>query len=161
MATTTYANGRGRCKGVTHNPARKRNKHSQHACRPHENRTLKSRRLLTRKKTVVEHYLHRRGHLAYFLPKFHCELNAIERVWAQAKVYCRAHTNFTLVKLRQLINPTLNSVSVDLIRKYTRKARNYEQAYRDATRLGKMWKMQLESISLIEKYLMKILITLN
>ena len=50
-------------------------------------------------KTIVEHYLHGRGHLAYFLPTFHCELNAIEIVWAQAKVYCRAHSNFTLVKL--------------------------------------------------------------
>ena len=67
------------------------------------------------KKTIVEHG---RGHFTYFLPTFHCELNAIERVRAQAKVYCRAHTNFTLVKLRQIINPALVSVSVDLIRKY-------------------------------------------
>ena len=69
-------------------------------------------------KTIVEQYLHGRGHFTYFLPTFHCELNAIERVRAQAKVYCRAHTNFTLVKLRQIINPALVSVSVDLIRKY-------------------------------------------
>ena len=25
------------------------------------------------------------GHIAYFLPKYHCKLNPIERVWAQAK----------------------------------------------------------------------------
>ena len=72
-----------------------------------------------------------------FLPKFHCELNAIERVWAQAKVYSRAHTNFTLVKLRQIINPALDSVSVDLIRKYARKARDYEAAYRAGLNAGK------------------------
>ena len=88
-------------------------------------------------KTIVEHYLTERGHLAYFLPKFHCELNAIERVWAQAKVYCRAHTNFTLAKLRLIINPALDSVSVDLIRKYTRKARDYEDAYRAGHKAGK------------------------
>jgi transposase len=35
-------------------------------------------------KTIVEHFLHDRGHLAFFVPKFHCELNAIERVWGQA-----------------------------------------------------------------------------
>ena len=33
--------------------------------------------------TIVEQYLKDRGHQAYFLPKFHCELNRIERVWAQ------------------------------------------------------------------------------
>ena len=88
-------------------------------------------------KTIVEHYLHGRGHFTYFLPKFHCELNAIERVWAQAKVYSRAHTNFTLVKLRQIINPALDSVSVDLIRKYARKARDYEAAYRAGLNAGK------------------------
>ena len=88
-------------------------------------------------KTIVEHCLERRGHLVYFLPKFHCELNAIERVWGQAKVYCRAHTNFTLVKLRQIIHPALDSVTVDLIRKYSRKARDYERAYTDGNKAGK------------------------
>ena len=88
-------------------------------------------------KTTLEHYLHGRGFLAYFLPKFHCELNAIERVWGQAKVYCRAHTNFTLIKLRQIINPALDSVTVDLIRKYSRKARDYENAYRAGHTAGK------------------------
>ena len=73
-------------------------------------------------KCILEHYLLGKGH---FIPKFHCELNAIERVWAQAKVYCRAHTNFTLVKLRQIIHPALDSVSVDHIRKFSRKARDY------------------------------------
>ena len=77
-------------------------------------------------KTIVEHYLHDRGHMALFLPKFHCELNTIERVWAQAKVYCRAHTNFTLIKLLQNIDPALNSVTTDLFRKFVRKAREYE-----------------------------------
>ena len=48
-------------------------------------------------KTPLEHYLHGRGFLAYLLPKFHCELNPIERVWAQAKAYYWAHTNCTLI----------------------------------------------------------------
>ena len=93
--------------------------------------------IFAKEKTIVEHYLDKRGHLPYFLPKFHCELNAIERVWAQAKVYCLSHTNFTLVKLRQIINPALDSVSIDLIRKYTRKARDYEEAYRAGHKAGK------------------------
>jgi hypothetical protein len=36
-------------------------------------------------KTIVEQYLLSRGHLVFFLPKFHCELNAIERVWCPSK----------------------------------------------------------------------------
>ena len=88
-------------------------------------------------KTQVEHYVNGRGLQCYFLPKFHCELNPIERVWGQSKVYCRAHTNFTLVKLRQILNPALDSVTVDLIRKYFRKAREYERAYLEGKKAGK------------------------
>ena len=43
-------------------------------------------------KTIIEHYLVNRGHLVYFIPKFHCELNPIERVWDQAKVYTHMYT---------------------------------------------------------------------
>ena len=50
----------------------------------------------------------------------------IERVWGQSKRYCRAHTNFALVKLREILNPAFNSVTVDLMKKYFRKAREYE-----------------------------------
>ena len=79
-------------------------------------------------KTQVEHYVIGRGEgfQCLFLPKFHCELNPIERVWGQSKRYCRVHTNFTLVKLREILNPALDLVTVDLMRKYFRKAREYE-----------------------------------
>jgi transposase len=80
-------------------------------------------------RTQVENYVGTRGHLCFFLPKFHCEMNPIERVWGQSKRYCQAHTNFTLVKLREVLNPSLDSVSLDLIRKYFRKVRDYEKAY--------------------------------
>lgn len=32
-----------------------------------------------------------RGHIMYYLPKFYCELNPIERVWAHAKQYNYVH----------------------------------------------------------------------
>ena len=38
-------------------------------------------------KTIVKHLLNQRGHVVLFIPKFHCELNPIERVWGQAKVF--------------------------------------------------------------------------
>ena len=51
-------------------------------------------------KTLVEKFLSDEGHKVVFLPKFHCELNPIERVWGQAKCYSRQYTNYTLVRLR-------------------------------------------------------------
>lgn len=33
------------------------------------------------------------GHIVYMLPKYHCELNPIERVWAQSKRYTKATVN--------------------------------------------------------------------
>ena len=79
--------------------------------------------------TVVEHFLCSRGHTVLFIPKFHCELNPIERVWGQAKVYTRMYTNFTLPRLRANVHPALDSVSTDLIRKYFRRVVEYERAY--------------------------------
>ena len=88
-------------------------------------------------KTLVEHYLSNRGHVVMFIPKFHCELNPIERVWGQVKVYTRAHTNYTLVRLRQIVDPALDSVSTDLIRKFFRKACDYERVYIEGKAAGK------------------------
>ena len=61
-------------------------------------------------KTQVEHYVigrEKKGFQCLFLPKFYMyfELNPIERVWGQSKWYCRTHTNFTLAKLRDILNP--------------------------------------------------------
>ena len=51
-------------------------------------------------KSMLEQYLvEERGHIMYYLPKFHCELNPIERVWAQAKRYTRAHCKYSIVSL--------------------------------------------------------------
>ena len=36
-------------------------------------------------------FLEEKGYRALFLPKVHPELNPIERVWAQAKQYTKAH----------------------------------------------------------------------
>ena len=86
-------------------------------------------------KTEVKHYIENRGFQCFFLPKLHCKLNPIERVWGQSKRYCRAYSNFTLRKLRATIDPALDSVSVDLIRIYYRKVRDYEAAY-----VANMWR---------------------
>ena len=63
------------------------------------------------------------------LPKFHCEINPIERCWAQAKRYVRAHTNYTLGGLRQNVPQGLDYVTVENIRNHFRKIRHYMFGY--------------------------------
>ena len=41
------------------------------------------------------------------------------------------------MKLHQILNPALESVSTDLIRKFFRKARDYEKAYREGLKAGR------------------------
>ena len=64
----------------------------------------------------------------HFLIKFHPELNPIERVWEKAKQYPRNKRNYTFEGQKRTISPALESVSVDTIRKYFRKSRNYMHA---------------------------------
>ena len=55
---------------------------------------LKNHEDFRNEKTIVKEYLTSLGHTVYFIPKFHCELNPIERVWGQAKAYTRVYTNY-------------------------------------------------------------------
>ena len=41
----------------------------------------------------LEYFLHSRCHACHFIPKYHCELNPIERCWAQAKHHTRTYCN--------------------------------------------------------------------
>ena len=84
----------------------------------------------------IANFLKRKGHACLFLPKFHCELNPIEKCWAQAKRYTRAHTNHTK-KLRLIVPDGLDSVMVENLQNYYNKARNYMFAYLEGIAGGK------------------------
>ena len=97
-------------------------------------------------KTIVEQYITSRGYTMLFIPKFHCELNPIECVLGQAKVYTWVNKNYTLPnknytlpRLRLIINLVLNSMSVDLIRRYFGKVQNYETAYLQGKQAGRKY----------------------
>ena len=80
---------------------------------------------------ILQEYIEQRGHLCWFYPKFHCELNPIERVWCRAKQYTRQHCNGTIIRLRTAVREGLETATLDLIQKYFKTCRAYEQAYRE------------------------------
>ena len=56
----------------------------------------------------------RQRHKCLFLPKFHCELNWIERMWGASKAYCRANCMYTLQGLRETVPISLSQDVADL-----------------------------------------------
>lgn len=81
-------------------------------------------------KSTIERFLvEEKGHIMYMLPKFHCELNPIERVWAQAKRYARAYCKYSRKSLRNTIMPALDSVTMENMQNHFRKVRHYMFAY--------------------------------
>ena len=107
-------------------------------------------------KTIIEHFLSSCGHQVHFIPKFHCELNPIERVWGQAKRYTRSYTNFTLPGLRRIMETALDSVTLNIIRKYFARFGSMRGHTRKVIRLVKKLRMQLKCTNHTGEYLMKI-----
>ena len=54
----------------------------------------------------------------------------------QAKWYTRTYCNYSIVGLMRAMVPALDSVDVDLIRNYFRKARRYIRTYREGNTTG-------------------------
>ena len=53
-------------------------------------------------------------HHCLFLPKFHCELNWIERMWGASKQYVRKHCLYTLPGLRETVPISLSQDLADV-----------------------------------------------
>ena len=81
-------------------------------------------------KSLIERFLtEENGHIVYMLPKFHYELNPIEHVWSQSKRYTKAYCKYSIVSLRKMIIPALETVNLENIQNYFRKVRHYMYAY--------------------------------
>jgi hypothetical protein len=71
------------------------------------------------------------GHRILFLPKFHCELNYIEIVWAFVKAYYRRECQFSFPHLRDNIDDILlNKVNTLFVRRVARHCYRFMDGYR-------------------------------
>ena len=70
------------------------------------------------------------GHLVIFNPVYHCELNFIEYFWGRAKLYARAHCEYTFEALVRIVPEALAQVSNTLISKYYQRVLRMMDAYR-------------------------------
>eukprot|EP00733_Pompholyxophrys_punicea_P000740 Pompholyxophrys_punicea_v1_NODE_259_length_2504_cov_17.915067.p1 type:complete len:123 gc:universal NODE_259_length_2504_cov_17.915067:1158-1526(+) len=78
--------------------------------------------VIVKKVTDAEHHI-------LFLPKFHCELNPIERVWCQTKAEVRKICDYSYPSLKANVEKCLNEVTIEDIRKFARHCRDYLRAY--------------------------------
>ena len=96
-------------------------------------------------------------HIVYMLSKFHCDLNPIERVWAQAKRYSKAYCNYSIRSLCNTIHPPLDSISLENIQNHFRKVKYYMFAYIEGiprvSNLEKLVKIIKSQFCLIEEFL--------
>ena len=92
-------------------------------------RCVKSLAIIKNEKLRIEHFKTEKWYIVYLLPKYHCELNPIDRVWALAKRYTRAYCNYSIQLLHKNIVPALESVPLESIQKHFRKVRHYMFAY--------------------------------
>lgn len=80
--------------------------------------------------TLLEELVRSKGHICLYLPKYHCELNPIERNWCHAKKVARQYVNGSIVRLREVVPTSLDAVSLEMMNKFFRTCRDYEMAYR-------------------------------
>ncbi|GBC21156.2 hypothetical protein RIR_jg24235.t1 [Rhizophagus irregularis DAOM 181602=DAOM 197198] len=80
-------------------------------------------------KGAIAEIIEKAGHKCIFYPKFHCELNFIERYWGAAKRHARENCNYSWVGLKQIVPQSLESVSLITIRRFARKAWRYMSLY--------------------------------
>ena len=70
-----------------------------------------------------------RGHLVDFYPKYHCELNFIERVWSWFKQELRKRCEFSFDGLKRNVPAVLNEIPPAFVKKFAEHAARYMRCY--------------------------------
>jgi hypothetical protein len=81
-------------------------------------RVLAAEQDFQQQKGRLQEELESRGQLVIFYPKFHCELNFIERYWCGCKWYARENCQYSLTGLRETVPTALNSVTSSTIHRH-------------------------------------------
>ncbi len=79
--------------------------------------------------TALEEVVERAGHIAMFLPKFHCECNHIEYMWASLKNPLRKAVDGTVKTMRVFIEAFLTNVRVSDVKGLWRRSLAYITEY--------------------------------
>ena len=107
------------------------------ACRHATNANCCARALLSSQpdfqaqKCQLQETLEAAGHQVIFYPVFHCELNFIEYFWGRAKLYTRAHCEYSFPSLVRTVPVALEQISNQLIWKYHQRTLRMMDAYRN------------------------------
>jgi hypothetical protein len=78
----------------------------------------------------LERVVTERGHDILYLPKFHCELNYIESVWAYVKSYCRRNCVFSFPRLKADLPHVLLSIPIACFKRFERHCLRFMSGYR-------------------------------
>jgi len=84
----------------------------------------------------LEEELEAAHQLVIFYPKFHCELNFIERFWCASKWYARENCEYSLKGLPETLPAALDSVSTAAINHYCYHCRRVIEAYAEGKDYG-------------------------
>jgi hypothetical protein len=89
-------------------------------------------------KCRVEEVIVKHGHLVTFLPKYHPELNPIEYVWGQSKIYARKNCEYSLPALREMVPKCLGQAVVTdkIVLQFFARVERIMDAYRHGERYG-------------------------
>lgn len=84
----------------------------------------------------VQELVEGRAHAIIFYPKFHCELNFIERFWCSCKRYTRDRCSYSFQDLRQILPRALASVPTHTIHRYHMHCERTIDAYISGNKYG-------------------------
>ena len=76
------------------------------------------------------------GHLIIFFPKFHCELNFIEMIWAHIKDALRRNCSFSYKDLQRKVPEALFDIPLAFVKRVERHCFRFMDAYRQGLPAG-------------------------
>ena len=82
-------------------------------------------------KSILQEEIEKSGHVCDFLPKFHCELSPIERVWAKSKRYVRDYADDTRQTMTKNVKKSflLDNLPSETVIRFFGKSMDYAVAY--------------------------------